>query len=298
MTSLASMEAQSPAHGSSGRVPILVVATGGSSGLGFEALATYVKQSENDITLVLGCRNPVSPLVSTRLREFQNVRKLDIFELELTSNDSIRGFAAHILETYSQQISVLLLCAGAMCGTRIVDSSGIEQTLQVNALSQGLLLECLWLRLIRPVDGMVCSRVVFVASSLHKKASQQHEVSPSSIDTLLDNKPWKPLSVYSITKLVQMHLFKIVDDAFAKVGDSKLRPIAIAVSPGESLSNHPKDEHSSKISNLTGFVPQTGLVREYSWLMRQLMAYIMPMFPFTTSLEEGKSHEECFSREK
>ncbi|CAE6435826.1 unnamed protein product, partial [Rhizoctonia solani] len=238
---------------------------------GLEALVTYIKQSENDIVLVLGCRNPVNPQVSTRLGVFQNIQKLDTFELELTSNDSIRGFAAHILETYSQQISVLLLCAGAMYGKRIVDSSGIEQTLKVNVLSQGLLLESLWPRIVGPTSGTVCSRVVFVASSLHKKASQQHEVSPSSIDNLLDNKPWKPMMVYSISKLVQMHLFKIVDDAFAKVGDSKSRPAAIAVSPG--------------------FVPQTGLARESSWLTRQLMTYVMPMFPFTTSLEEGKFYE-------
>ncbi|KEP52712.1 putative iron reductase [Rhizoctonia solani 123E] len=173
-----------------------------------------------------------------------------------------------------------------MYGERIVDSSGIEKTLKVNVLSQGLLLESLWPRIVGPTSGTVCSRVVFVASSLHKKASQQYEVSPSTIDILLDNKPWKPMSVYSISKLrlqyygqfadVQMHLFKIVDDAFAKVSDSKSRPTAIAVSPG--------------------FVPQTGLARESSWLTRQLMTYVMPMFPFTTSLEEGKFCESCFSR--
>ncbi|CUA70249.1 hypothetical protein RSOLAG22IIIB_00601 [Rhizoctonia solani] len=164
-----------------------------------------------------------------------------------------------------------------MYGKRIADSSGIEQTLKVNALSQGLLLEPLWPRLIQPAGGTVCSRVVFVASSLHKEASQQHEVSPSSINSLLENKSWKPMLAYSISKLVQMHLFMIVNDAFAKEDDPKLRPITIAVSPG--------------------FVPQTGLARETSWLARQLMTYVMPMFPFTTSLEEGKSHEVHFSRE-
>ncbi|CAE6425514.1 unnamed protein product [Rhizoctonia solani] len=180
---------------------ILVVATGGSSGLGLEALATYVKQSKNDIILVLGCRNPNNPTISTRLGEAPNVRKLDTFELELTSDDSIRRFATHVLETYSQRISVLLLCAGAMYAKRIVDSSGIEQTLKVNVLSQGLLLECLWPRLLDPAGGMACSRVVFVASSLHKKAAQQYEVSPSSIDSLLNGNPWKSMSAYSISKI-------------------------------------------------------------------------------------------------
>ncbi|KDN50887.1 hypothetical protein RSAG8_00514, partial [Rhizoctonia solani AG-8 WAC10335] len=238
------MEAQLSAQDKPEKEPILVVATGGSSGLGLEALATYLKQSENDIILVLGCRNPANPLVSTQLGGFQNIRKLDIFELELTSNDSIRGFASHILEVYPQQS----YRAPSLCRRR-------------------LLLECLWPRLVGPAGGMVCSRVVFVASSLHKKASLQHEVSPSSIDILLNNNPWKPMSAYSISKLAQMHLFKIVEDAFAKVEDSKSRPTAIAVSPG--------------------FVPQTGLARESSWLTRQVMAYVMPLFPFTTSLEEG-----------
>ncbi|KAJ1308585.1 hypothetical protein OPQ81_004283 [Rhizoctonia solani] len=259
------MEAQLSAK--SERESILVVATGGSSGLGLEALATFVAESENDIILVLGCRNPANSQVSTRLGGLKNIQKLDIVGLELTSNDSIRGFATHILEKYPQRISALLLCAGAMYEKRVVESSGIEQTLQVNALSQGLLLECLWPMFFQSAGSMVCSRVVFVASSLHKKASQQNEVSPSSIDTLLDSKLWKPMLSYSISKLVQMHLFKIVDDAFARVEDSKSRPIAIAVSPG--------------------FVPQTGLARESSWLTRQFMTYVMPMFPFTTSLEQG-----------
>ncbi|CAE6481727.1 unnamed protein product [Rhizoctonia solani] len=160
------MEARASHQDTPEKEPILVVATGGSAGLGLEALATYVIQSEDDIILVLGCRNPADPLVSTRLGGLQNIRKLDIFELDLTSNNSIREFSAHILGTYSQQISVLLLCAGAMYGRHIVDSSGVEQTLKVNAISQGLLLECLWPRL-------ACSRVVFVASSLHKKVSQR-----------------------------------------------------------------------------------------------------------------------------
>ncbi|CEL59483.1 hypothetical protein RSOLAG1IB_03416 [Rhizoctonia solani AG-1 IB] len=261
------MASRSNTQDVSERTAILVVATGGSSGLGLEALASYVKQSEKDIILVLGCRNPSDPLITTRLGEAPNVRKLDAFELELTNSDSIRRFATHVLETYSQKISVLLLCAGAMYAKRVVDSSGIEQTLKVNALSQGFLLEYLWSRLFEPADGMVRSRVVFVASSLHKKAAQQYEVSPSSIGSLLNGNSWKSMSAYSISKLVQMHLFKIVDDAFAKVEDTESRPTAVAVSPG--------------------FVPQTGLARDTSWLTRQFMTYIMPMFPFTTSMEEG-----------
>ncbi|KAF8709688.1 FAD-binding domain, partial [Rhizoctonia solani] len=124
---------------------------------------------------------------------------------------------------------------------------------------------------------MACSRIVFVASSLHKKAAQpEYEVSPSSIDSLLNGNPWKPMSAYSISKLVQMHLFKIVDDAFAKAGDTKSRATVIAVSPG--------------------FVPQTGLSRETSWLSRQFMAYVMPMFPFTTSMEEGRLGAKTIAR--
>jgi NAD(P)-dependent dehydrogenase (short-subunit alcohol dehydrogenase family) len=204
---------------------------------------------------VLGCRNPDNPAVLAAFAGFENIHELDIFKLDLTSQDSIRAFASHVLETYSQEISVLLLCAGAVCAKRDVDSSGIERTLQINILSQALLLRYLWTRLVEPAGRETSPRVVFVASSLHKKAAQrtlslvhtsnqsreltlclEHEVSPSSIDVLLDDKHWKSMSAYSISKLVQMHLFQIVVDAFSKIQDSELRPVAIAVSPGDNLS--------------------------------------------------------------
>lgn len=255
---------------SSGRdqEPILVVATGGSSGLGFEALQDFVIQSERSIILVLGCRSPTRHIVSETFSSLDKVHKLDIVELDLTSHDSIRGFAAHVLETYSQEISVVLLCAGAIYSKHTVDTAGAEMTLQVNVLSQALLLQCLWARLVEPAARHRTSpRIVFVASSLHKKAAQQHEVSPSTVDALLDNKHWKSMPAYSISKLVQMHLFQIVVDAFNKIEDREGRPVAIAVSPG--------------------FVPQTGLVRDYYWWTRLFMTYIMPLLPFTTSLQDG-----------
>lgn len=222
---------------------------------GFEALQDFAKQSERNIILVLGCRSPARPVVSETFSALEKIHKLDIFELDLTSHDSIRAFAAHVLETYSQEISALLLCAGAIYSKRTVDTAGVEMTLQVNVLSQALLLQCLWARLIEPAARhRTSARVVFVASSLHKKAAQrksdcfytnnsscelpshsEHEVSPSTIDALLDDKHWKSMSAYSISKLVQMHLFQIVVDAFNETEDRNDRPVAIAVSPGDDI---------------------------------------------------------------
>ncbi|KAF8607663.1 NAD(P)-binding protein [Ceratobasidium sp. AG-I] len=252
-----------------GQDPILVVATGGTSGLGFQALIDFAKQSKDNIILVLGCRSPAKPSISETLGSLEKVHKLDIFDLDLAKSDSIQAFAAYVLQTYSQNISVLLLCAGAVFSQRLVNEAGIEKTLQVNALSQALLLQCLWKRLVDSSNGgLAPSRVVFVASSLHKNAARDHEVSPSTIEDLLDDKRWKSMSAYSLSKLVQMHIFLIAVDSFAEF-ESGSTPIAIAVSPG--------------------FVPQTGLVREYPWWTRLAMMYIMPMLPFTTSLERGAS---------
>jgi NAD(P)-dependent dehydrogenase (short-subunit alcohol dehydrogenase family) len=127
--------------------------------------------------LVLGCRIPLKASVSETLGSMPKISKLDIVTLDLADSDSTRAFASHVLQTYSENISVLLLCAGAVYGQRLVDQAGNEKTLKVNALSQALLLQCLWSRLTgqNNVNG---ARVVFVASSLHKKAAQGRNFSP------------------------------------------------------------------------------------------------------------------------
>ncbi|KAG9087224.1 hypothetical protein FRC06_002633 [Ceratobasidium sp. 370] len=196
------------------------------------------------------------------------ISKLDIVTLDLVDLDSTRAFASHVLQSYSQQISVLLLCAAAIYSCHSVDQSGNEKTLQTNVLSQALLLRCLWPRLTNPeLSNGVASRIVFVSSSLHKGAAQEQRVSPSNIDDLLAAPPWKPKWAYALSKLVQMHLFRITIDAFNKVNGGSALPVVVAVCPG--------------------FVPQTGLVREYPWWARYLMTYVVPMMPFTTSLEKA-----------
>ncbi|KAG9118764.1 hypothetical protein FRC07_006559 [Ceratobasidium sp. 392] len=196
------------------------------------------------------------------------ISKLDIVTLDLVDLASTRAFASHVLQSYSQQISVLLLCAAALYGHYSVDEHGNEKTLQTNVLSQAMLLQCLWPRLTDPelLNGAL-PRIVFVGSSLHKGAAQEHSVSPSNVDEVLAAAPWKPKQAYALSKLVQMHLYQITIDAFSKVKGTPVLPIAVAVCPG--------------------FVPQTGLIREYSWWIRGLMTYIMPLMPFTTSVEKA-----------
>ncbi|KAG8745536.1 hypothetical protein FRC10_007714 [Ceratobasidium sp. 414] len=188
------------------------------------------------------------------------ISKLDIVTLDLVDSDSTRAFASHVLQSYPQQISVLLLCAAAIYSLHSVDQSGNEKTLQTNVLSQALLLQCLWPRLTNlELSNGVSPRIVFVASSLHKGAAQEYKVSPSNIDDLLAAVPWKPTQAYALSKLVQMHLFRIAIDAFSKLDGASALPVVVA----------------------------TGLVREYPWWTRYFMAYVIPMMPFTTSLEKA-----------
>lgn len=150
---------------------------------GLQALIEFTKQSENNIILVIGCRNPDNPSFSTALNGLEKIQKLDIFALDLASQDSIRAFASHVLDTYPQQISVLLLCAGAILSTRSVDSPGIERTLQINVMSQALLLQCLWTRLVESGNHQKqSSRVVFVGSSMHRSAAQSKFCFPYAND--------------------------------------------------------------------------------------------------------------------
>jgi len=170
-------------------------------------------------------------------------------------------FALKVLNDIPSPIGYIVLCAGIVCGARRITGDGIEETLQVNALSQALLLDLLLPKL---ESSGRHARVVFVASSLHRQAAKEHDLSPSSLNEVFGTPNWKSMTAYALSKLLFMHLFFIARDRIKKRNDGTT---VIAVSPG--------------------FVPNTGLSRESNVAFRIAASYILPMAPFATSLYQG-----------
>jgi len=89
------------------------------------------------------------------------------------------------------------------------------------------------------------------------------------------------MEAYAISKLVQMHLAFIVCDEINRTITAD--PNVDAVGAGNTQSSH----CISVVVVNPGFVPDTGLGREWPWYARLGMRYIAKWLPFATSLRVG-----------
>jgi NAD(P)-dependent dehydrogenase (short-subunit alcohol dehydrogenase family) len=87
-------------------------------------------------------------------------------ECDLSRYASVREFAAAIASDHPEEVDVLVLCAGMVGGARRVTQDGEEETLQVNTLSQALLVDLLIHKL---GNAQEQARILFVGSALHRK---------------------------------------------------------------------------------------------------------------------------------
>jgi len=260
-----------------------VVFTGGTSGLGYTALRELVSQPQIDSKedtyyhIILGSRAPLTTaflwnLLGPRASDQTTVEHVP---LELTSLPSIHHFAARVLSDLTHPLDTLVLCAGAVIQgqRRMVALPGgqgeVEETMMVNTISQALLV-----RLLLPKMNKEGGRIVFVGSNLHIKASHETPVTPQTLDYRLGPDSWHGTQAYAISKLVQMHLAFIVCEEIDSIATTDARnalpphrPTVVVVSPG--------------------FVPETGLAREWPWYARFGMKYIAKWLPSATSLRVG-----------
>lgn len=141
----------------------LIVITGATSGIG---LALVQELSSRNCHLVLGCRSLTSGILLRKQLERQSGPDItvDIFELNLSSLKSVARFVDNV-SNLRKPIYALVNNAGIFYARPGLTVDGIEQTFQVNFLSQYLLTILLLPKLKQYPDN---SRVIIVSSKAHQ----------------------------------------------------------------------------------------------------------------------------------
>lgn len=200
---------------------------------------------------------------------------------DLSQLESVRTFAAQLGDYISGSIDTLVLCAGVIPGKRRITQDGFEETMQVNALSEALLLDLLWPKLIAPGKK---SRILFISSALHLRAVKGVErdcveltwlmngagkrLTPTTFDAYPSIKHYRPMSAYADSKLLLMHVFFLTyTRSQSGSGPHSTVPEVLSLSPG--------------------FVPLTGLVRESGPVARWASKWILPYLCFAKTPQQS-----------
>lgn len=118
----------------------LTILTGATSGIGYETAKALCERKHH---LILGNRNPdKADKLKTELLSMYPDAKLDFFDLDLASFESIRNFVLKVKEQH-QRIDYLINNAGVFVRRTAHTNEGFEMTMGVNHLGTMYLTELL-----------------------------------------------------------------------------------------------------------------------------------------------------------
>jgi NAD(P)-dependent dehydrogenase (short-subunit alcohol dehydrogenase family) len=194
----------------------LVVITGASSGIGYEAaLALAAKGAE----VMLAVRDTArGEACAAKIRLAHRDAKLLVSALDLADLASVRGFAERVQDT-APRIDILLNNAGlGLQATRAVTKDGFERQFGTNHLGHFALTGLLVPALLRAP----APRVVTIASIAHKRGA-------IALDDLQTERPYNGRRAYGQSKLANL-MFALELDRRARAQQSRL--ISVAAHPG------------------------------------------------------------------
>jgi NAD(P)-dependent dehydrogenase (short-subunit alcohol dehydrogenase family) len=111
----------------------IILITGATAGIGKETAIELVKDSQ---ILILPVRSITKgESLKEELKLINNDCKIDLWECNLNSIQSMKEFSDNVLKTYPK-IDILINNAGVMNVDRIITVDGFEETFQVNVISQ------------------------------------------------------------------------------------------------------------------------------------------------------------------
>jgi retinol dehydrogenase 12 len=135
--------------------------TGSTSGIGLSTAKELVKHAT---TLILPVRNlQKGEALKIELLSINPECKIDLYQCDFSSLESIKIFTNNIIKNYDH-IDVLANNAGVFNSSKIITKDGLEETFQVNLLSQYILNTQLLPLLQKSKNG----RIINLSSAGHK----------------------------------------------------------------------------------------------------------------------------------
>lgn len=258
-----------------------IIITGGNSGLGLETAKILAADKNNN--LILGCRNQSKAHDAVdELKKLSGNQNIQTLELDLSSFESIRNFAAKV-STITKSIDVLACNAGLQIakGTQLT-TEGIEKTFGVNHLGHFLLT-----KLLMPSINKVSGRIVLVSSGTHYNPaiwqSSMFGIPPA------DYTGWENISAPDSFKN-----YPEKSRGFVRYSTSKLCVLFF----GYELEARLKQNNSSITVNVfdPGLMPGTELAREGSALEIWAWKNIMPIMRIFDGVFSVKTSAKTFSK--
>ncbi|KAF9333756.1 hypothetical protein BG006_003204 [Podila minutissima] len=241
------------------------VMTGGNIGIGFECAKLIVAQP--NVHLILGCRDTQRGAAGVKNLEpfLANGSTVEHKPLDLATFASVRKFATELAESQPQGIHTLILNAGLMVFSRRMTVDNFETNLQVNHLSQFLLVQLL-LPLLRKGHATwpeEPSCITFVSSSLHQPGTGRGKGPELTIENIDGSKEFDGMVMYRNSKLCQL-----------------LCMFTLAA----SLEN---DEAINVNAVCPGFIPTTDLKRDSGLATRVMMDNVLSRISAASTVTEG-----------
>jgi NAD(P)-dependent dehydrogenase (short-subunit alcohol dehydrogenase family) len=169
----------------------VVVITGGNSGIGKEAAVTL---AGDGATVLITSRSETKGIEAVdEVRRRSGSDAVAMLPLDLASFESIRGFAATVLDQY-ERLDVLVNNAGGLLSERQLTAEGYEMTFGANHLGHFLLTSLLLDRLRESAP----SRIVNVSSIAHRFGSI------SFADLMFERRSYNGIEAYNQSKLANV----------------------------------------------------------------------------------------------
>jgi NAD(P)-dependent dehydrogenase (short-subunit alcohol dehydrogenase family) len=193
----------------SGKTAII---TGGNTGLGYEAAVQLLDLKLSHLILAVRSIEKGEPAASSLLRAHPSA-KIEVWQLDLNSYDSILGFTRRIDNTLSR-VDMVLLNAGIMkLSFGRNKSTGHEEIFQVNYISTMLL--CMLLLPILKIKSQPNNqpaRLTIVNAALTLAAKFPNRDAKPLFPSFDDPDAFDPQEQYNSSKLLaHMFLWKLVD---------------------------------------------------------------------------------------
>ena len=197
----------------------IALITGANSGLGYASTQALLKE---DYYIYMACRSEVKALEAINTFDLELREKVKYIHCDLSSFDSIRACADHILKN-EKQLNALMLNAGLMATPPSKTSDGYEIQIGVNVLGHALLAELLFPLIKTTPDA----RVVTLSSV----ASNSGRPLQKEMFSLSEN--YRPWQTYSNSKLADLFYAKALAKYFE---EQDINSRSIAAHPGGTAS--------------------------------------------------------------